>query len=114
MEFVSRWRLLNYDPNSLKVAKLTSEAKACHREAWAGAKRGQLAFGPLWGHPGVGGGAPVVRIMILLYNPLVSRRNRSQRSCKYFTKIVKVVINWCPWFFPSLWRVFYVKILVSM
>jgi hypothetical protein len=39
MEFVSRWRLLNYDPNSLKVAKLVSEAEAHRREAWAGAKR---------------------------------------------------------------------------
>jgi hypothetical protein len=37
MEFVSRWRLLDYDPNSLKVAKLASEAEARHREAWAGA-----------------------------------------------------------------------------
>jgi hypothetical protein len=26
IEFVSRWRLLNYDPNFLKVAKLVSEA----------------------------------------------------------------------------------------
>jgi hypothetical protein len=69
MEFVSRWRLLKYDPNSLKVAKLTSEVEARHREAWAGA---------------------------LLYNPLVSRRNISQRSCKHSMKIVKVVVGWCP------------------
>jgi hypothetical protein len=32
--------LLNYDPNSLKVAKLVSEAEACYREAWAGATLG--------------------------------------------------------------------------
>jgi hypothetical protein len=32
--------MLNYDPNSLKVAKLTSEAESRRREAWAGAKRG--------------------------------------------------------------------------
>jgi hypothetical protein len=31
--------VLNYDPNSLKVAKLGSEAEARHQEAWAGAKR---------------------------------------------------------------------------
>jgi hypothetical protein len=28
--------MLNYDPNSLKVAKLVSEAEARHREAWVG------------------------------------------------------------------------------
>jgi hypothetical protein len=28
MEFVLRWRLLNYDPNFLKVTKLVSEAEA--------------------------------------------------------------------------------------
>jgi hypothetical protein len=42
MEFVLRWRLLNYDPNSLKVAKLASEAEARRREAWAGAYPGVL------------------------------------------------------------------------
>jgi hypothetical protein len=39
MEFVSRWRLLNCDPNSLKVAKLASKAEARRREASAGAKQ---------------------------------------------------------------------------
>jgi hypothetical protein len=91
IEFVSRWRLLNYDPNSLKVTKLASEAETRRREAWAGA-----------------------RIRVLLYNPLVSRRNRSQYSCKHSTKTVKVVAGRCPWFFPSLWRVFHVKILMSL
>jgi hypothetical protein len=33
MEFVSRWKLLNYDPKSLKVAKLTSEVEARRGEA---------------------------------------------------------------------------------
>jgi hypothetical protein len=50
MEFVSRWRLLNYDPNSLKVAKLVSEAEARHR---GGLDRSEA-------------------IRVLLYNPLVS------------------------------------------
>jgi hypothetical protein len=36
----SKCFLLNYDPNSLKVAKLVSEAEACYREAWAGATLG--------------------------------------------------------------------------
>jgi hypothetical protein len=74
MEFVSRWRLLNYDPNFLKVVKLVSEVRPTG----------------LWATLGTDGGA------------LLSRRNRSQRSCKHFMKIVKVVADWCPWFFPSL------------
>jgi hypothetical protein len=54
----SSTELLNYDPNSLKLAKLANEAEARRREAWARAKRGQLAFGPLWGRPGVQGWSP--------------------------------------------------------
>jgi hypothetical protein len=73
MEFVSRWRLLNYDPNFLKVAKLTSEADDRRQEAWDGA-----------------------RIRVLLYNPLVSHWNRSRRSYKHSIKIVKVVAGWYP------------------
>jgi hypothetical protein len=42
MEFVLSWRLLNYDPNSLNVVKLVSEAEARRREAWAGADHGIL------------------------------------------------------------------------
>jgi hypothetical protein len=62
------WRLLNYDPNSLKVARLVNEAEARRRRL--GPER-------------------------LLYNPLVSRRNISQRSCKHSIKIVKIVADWC-------------------
>jgi hypothetical protein len=76
MEFASRWRLLNYDPNSVKVTKLASEAKARRWEAWA-------------------------KVKGLLYNPLVSHWIILRCSCKHFTKIVKVVAGWCPWFFPS-------------
>jgi hypothetical protein len=32
-------------------------------------------------------------IRVLLYNPLVSRQNRSWRSCKHSTKIVKIVTS---------------------
>jgi hypothetical protein len=70
MEYILRWRLLNYDPNFLKVTKLASEAEAHHREA-------------------------LVWIRVLLYNPLVSRRNISRRSYKHSTKIVKVIAGWC-------------------
>jgi hypothetical protein len=93
---------LNYDLNFLKVVKLASEVRP-------------TGLWPTLGMDGgAGGGAPTVRIRVLLYNPLVSRRNRSQRSCKHFMKIVKVVADWCPWFFLSLWSVFHVKILVSL
>jgi hypothetical protein len=88
--------MLDYDPNFLNVAKLASEVEAHRRESWAGVKRDQLAFGPLWGHPGVQGRSPAVRIRVLLYNSLVSHQNISRRSCKYSTKIVKVVVGWCP------------------
>jgi hypothetical protein len=47
--------VLNYDSNFLKVGKLVSEAEARRRKAWAGMKRGQLAFSPLWGRSGVRG-----------------------------------------------------------
>jgi hypothetical protein len=72
--------ILNYDLNSLKVAKLVSTAEARRRQAWAGAKRG----------------GPVVRIRVLLYNPFISRRNIIRRSFKHSTKIVKIVAAWCP------------------
>jgi hypothetical protein len=51
-------KVLNYDPNYLKMAKLASEAEARRQEAWAGAKRGQLVFGSLWGRSGVQGRSP--------------------------------------------------------
>jgi hypothetical protein len=38
--------MLNYDPNSLKVAKLTSEAEARRREAWARTDHGVLVNTP--------------------------------------------------------------------
>jgi hypothetical protein len=59
--------------------------------------------------PGVQGRSPTLRIRFLIYNPLVTHKNIWQHSCKHFTKIVKVVIVWCPWFFLSHWRVFYIK-----
>jgi hypothetical protein len=46
---VARCPVLNYDLNSLKMVKLVSEAEARCRDAWAGAKRGQLAFWPTLG-----------------------------------------------------------------
>jgi hypothetical protein len=38
MEFILRWRLLNYDLNSLKVLKLANEAETRRWEAWAGVR----------------------------------------------------------------------------
>jgi hypothetical protein len=73
-----------------------SEAEARGGEVWAGVKRGQLGFGPLWERLGVRGQSPAVRIRVLLYNLLVSHRNRSRHSCKHYTKIVKVVADRCP------------------
>jgi hypothetical protein len=61
--------MLNYDLNFLKVAKLVSEAEACHQKLYNFRQ---------------------------LYNPLVSRWNKLRHSCKHFTKIVKVVVGWYP------------------
>jgi hypothetical protein len=70
-----------------------SEVDTRRWEAWTGAKRCQLAFGPLWGRPWVWGRRPTVRIRVLLYNSIVSRQNRSRHSCKHSTKIVKVMAS---------------------
>jgi hypothetical protein len=81
--------LLNYDSNFLKVAKLVSEAKV-HRRS----EVRPTGLWALWGHPGVRGGAPAVRIRVLLYNHLVNCRNISRCSYKHSIKIVKVVAGW--------------------
>jgi hypothetical protein len=42
----------------LKGGQVGKRSEACCQDAWVGAKRGQLGFGPLWGCPGMRGRSP--------------------------------------------------------
>jgi hypothetical protein len=50
----------------------------------------------------------------LLYNPLVTRRNSLEYSCKYFTKIVKVVAADIHDFFLYIERFFMLNLCVPV